>query len=126
MRLVRTCVMVSNVAALRDFYQEVLRVKPNTDFPEYAEFDIGGGGLALFDVKLHEKLAPGSAKAGQNKCSMLEIQVDDVDREYSRLRDRVKDWVKPPTTQPWGTRSIYFRDPEGNLVNFFTRVKPPV
>ncbi|HKW35048.1 MAG TPA: nuclear transport factor 2 family protein [Candidatus Acidoferrum sp.] len=31
----------------------------------------------------------------------------------------MKIWVKPPTTQPWGTRSVYFRDPDGNLVNFF-------
>jgi len=30
--------------------------------------------------------------------------------------------VKPPTTQPWGNRSIYFRDPDGNLINFYSRV----
>ena len=36
----------------------------------------------------------------------------------------VKEWVKPPTTQPWESRSTDFRDPEGNLVNFFARVKP--
>jgi catechol 2,3-dioxygenase-like lactoylglutathione lyase family enzyme len=33
-------------------------------------------------------------------------------------------WVKGPTTQPWGTRSIYFRDPDGNLVDFFAPVAP--
>jgi hypothetical protein len=27
--------------------------------------------------------------------------------------------VKPPTTQSWGRRSIWFRDPDGNNVNFF-------
>ena len=113
--------MVSNVAEGRDFYRKLLELKPQPDFPEYVEFDIGGGRLALFDVKSHEKLAPRSAKAGQNRCSMIEIQVDDVDREYERLRKWVKNWVKPPTTQPWGSRSIYFRDPEGNLVNFFSR-----
>jgi hypothetical protein len=26
-----------------------------------------------------------------------------------------------PTTQPWGSRSMVFRDPEGNLVNIFSR-----
>jgi catechol 2,3-dioxygenase-like lactoylglutathione lyase family enzyme len=31
----------------------------------------------------------------------------------------VKTWVKPPTTQPWGTRSLYFRDPDGNLIDFY-------
>jgi len=27
----------------------------------------------------------------------------------------------PPTTQPWGNRSMVFRDPVGNLVNVFSR-----
>jgi catechol 2,3-dioxygenase-like lactoylglutathione lyase family enzyme len=35
----------------------------------------------------------------------------------------VKDWVKLPSTRPWGTRSVYFRDPDGNLVDFYTRSK---
>jgi len=30
--------------------------------------------------------------------------------------------VKAPSTQPWGNRSIYLRDPDGNLVNLYTRV----
>ncbi len=119
-----TCTIVSDVAAARDFYRGILKLEPDPSFPEYVEFDIGGGGLALFDARGQEELAPGSAKAGQNRCSMIEIEVDDVDREYERLGEMVKEWVKPPTTQPWESRSIYFRDPEGNLVNFFARVKP--
>ena len=31
------------------------------------------------------------------------------------------DWVMPPTTQPWGSRSMIFRVPEGNLINVFSR-----
>ena len=46
-----------------------------------------------------------------------------MDAHYQRLRsDMELHWVKPPTTQPWGNRSIYFTDPEGNLVNLYTRV----
>jgi hypothetical protein len=26
---------------------------------------------------------------------------------------------------PWGNRSLLFRDPDGNLINFFTPVKAP-
>jgi uncharacterized glyoxalase superfamily protein PhnB len=29
--------------------------------------------------------------------------------------------VMPPTTQPWGNRSMIFRDPAGNPVNVFSR-----
>jgi hypothetical protein len=30
--------------------------------------------------------------------------------------------VQEPTTMPWGNHSLLFRDPDGNLVNFFTPV----
>ena len=36
----------------------------------------------------------------------------------------VDDFVNEPTTMPWGNRSLLFRDPDGNLVNFFTPVTP--
>jgi len=124
MKLIRTCILVSDVSRARDFYRKVFRIEPGTDFPEYAEFDVGGGALALFDVESHLAMAPGSAVAGENRCSMIEVEVEDVDKEYERLKRLRVRWVKPLTTQPWGSRSIYFRDPEGNLVNFFTRVPP--
>jgi catechol 2,3-dioxygenase-like lactoylglutathione lyase family enzyme len=56
---------------------------------------------------------------------MLEFQVGDVDAEFARLRGSMDfpiDFVLEPTTLKWGNRSIYFRDPDGNVVNFFTPV----
>jgi uncharacterized glyoxalase superfamily protein PhnB len=47
-----------------------------------------------------------------------------VDAEYARVRDVVPEVVQAPTAQPWGNRSLLFRDPDGNLVNFFTPVSP--
>ncbi len=53
---------------------------------------------------------------------IIEFQVDDVDKEYERLKTLVSDWVLEPTTMPWGNRSMLFRDPDGNLVNLFAPV----
>jgi hypothetical protein len=47
-----------------------------------------------------------------------------VDGLYQNLRDIVVDFVNEPTTMPWGNRALLFRDPDGNLVNFFTPVTP--
>ena len=52
---------------------------------------------------------------------IIEFRVDDVDKEYERLKTLVSEWVLEPTTMPWGNRSI-LRDPDGNLVNLFTPV----
>lgn len=55
---------------------------------------------------------------------IIEFLVDDVDRVHRNLTGTVPDFVTEPTTMPWGNRSLLFRDPDGNLVNFFTPVTP--
>lgn len=116
--LSNTCLITNDVRGMSDFYAHVLRLEPVKTGDNYVEFRTGAGTLALFAADAQEKYIPGSATAAQNQSSILEFRVSDPDREYARLHDFVK-WVKGPTTQPWGTRSIYFRDPDGNLVDFF-------
>jgi predicted enzyme related to lactoylglutathione lyase len=58
----------------------------------------------------------GSAGAGSNRTTCLEFQVDDIDAEYERLKDRVP-LVHEMKTMPWGNRAFQFRDPEGAAVS---------
>ena len=65
------------------------------------------------------------AQAAQNHSAIIEFIVDDVDEEYRKLKDSLGGYlVQEPTDMPWGNRSLLFRDPDGNLVNFFTPVTP--
>jgi catechol 2,3-dioxygenase-like lactoylglutathione lyase family enzyme len=122
-RLVNTCVITNNVKQLVDFYESILVLKAKWSGENYAEFPTGVGVLAIFSAEAQEKYIPGSTEAARKKNVILEFRVADVDQEYRRLHSLVKDWVKPPSTQPWGTRSVYFRDPDGNLVDFYTPAK---
>ncbi len=117
--LINTCLVTNDIPRMTAFYRHVLQVEPRREGDSYIEFRTGTGVLALFSAEAQEKYIPGAAVAAQNRTSILEFRVNDPDQEYVRLHDFVK-WVKEPTTQPWGTRSIYFRDPEGNLVDFFS------
>jgi uncharacterized glyoxalase superfamily protein PhnB len=122
-KLMHTCLITDNVDHLVQFYEPILALKAQRSGDDYAEFHAGAGVLAIFSLASQEKYIPGSAEAAKNKSAILEFQVADVDKEYARLQSLVKTWVKPPTTQPWGTRSIYFRDPDGDLVDFYAPVK---
>jgi catechol 2,3-dioxygenase-like lactoylglutathione lyase family enzyme len=122
--LIYTCLITNDVKQLTEFYERVLQVKAHASGDFYVEFPTSAGTLAIFDAEAQEKYIPGSAQARQNRSAILEFNVANVDQEFVRLQAIVKTWVKPPTTQPYGTRSIYFRDPDGNLVDFFSRVKP--
>jgi catechol 2,3-dioxygenase-like lactoylglutathione lyase family enzyme len=122
MKLTHSCIITENIGRLREFYKDVLQIEPQTYGDGYVEFPTECGTLSLFSLATHEKLAPGSARSAANRSLELEFQVADVDEEYERLQEMEIEWVKPPTTQSWGNRSIYFRDPDGNLINFYTRV----
>ncbi len=124
-KLMHTCLITSNVDRLVQFYEPILELKPQKSGDDYAEFRTNVGVLAIFSDVAQGKYIPGSAQPANNKSMILEFEVADPDKEYARLQRFVKIWVKPPTTQPWGTRSFYFRDPDGNLVNFYApaRVK---
>lgn len=118
--LINTCLITSDVKRLAGFYEPFLGQKAEWSGDDYVEFRTGVGVLVIFSASAQEKYIPGSAEGSKNRSVILEFKVDDVDAEFLRLKDMVKTWVKPPTTQPWGTRSTYFRDPDGNLVNFYS------
>lgn len=120
--LEHTCLITARFAQLVDFYQHVLEISPRIVNGNYAEFATGAGVLAIFSAEAQEQYIPGSTEPASNKSSILEFKVANVDEEFARLQSVVKTWVKKPSTQPWGTRSFYFRDPDGNLIDFYAPV----
>jgi lactoylglutathione lyase len=61
---------------------------------------------------------------------VLCISVEDVDAEARRLQGLgVELAAAPADHEPWGMRTVYVRDPEGNLVELYgalsTAVTPP-
>ncbi len=116
-RFAGICIITRDVRRLSDFYRTVLEVEPEGD-DTFAYFTSLGTVLSFYTEAGMEVLAPGSMQgAGRGACTM-EFEVQDVDREYERLTRLGVPIVKPPMTHPWGRRSVWFRDPDGNIVNF--------
>ena len=120
-RLNSVCIITQDVPRLRAFYQSLLEVAAE-GHEDFAVFSTPGAALTLFSTRGLEEMAPGlMADLGASNY-FLEFEVEDVDKEYERLKALNVKVVKPPTTQPWGLRSVWFRDTDGNLVNFYARV----
>lgn len=121
-KLTHACVITADVPRLSEFYSRILRMDPTRSHDDYVEFATSGGALSLYAQSKLEPYAPGATSPRRNRSVMIEFEVGDVDAEFQRLRAMPIEWVKAPSTQPWGNRSIYLRDPDGNLLNLYTRV----
>ncbi|MFE4254162.1 VOC family protein [Streptomyces sp. NPDC056910] len=117
-------IITGNVARLVEFYEKATGVPATWATEDFAELKTPGATLAIAGTRTVPLFAPGSARPADNHSVIIEFLVDDVDRVHGNLTGLVSDFVNEPTTMPWGNRALLFRDPDGNLVNFFTPVTP--
>ncbi|MFD1538999.1 VOC family protein [Nonomuraea guangzhouensis] len=123
MNFVSIRIITSDVARLVEFYERATGTAATWATEDFAELRTPNATLAIAGVRTVPLFAPGSARPADNHSVIVEFRVDDVDRVYRELTGFVTDFVTEPTTMPWGNRSLLFRDPDGNLVNFFTPVR---
>jgi uncharacterized glyoxalase superfamily protein PhnB len=120
MRFASARIVTEDVETLARFYEDVTgAIAVGSD--EYVELRTAGATLAISSVRTTSMFGGGTLAPAMNRSVILDFEVDDVDAERARLGDIVGDWVLQPTTQPWGNRSMMFRDPDGNLVNVYAR-----
>jgi len=119
MKFFQARIVTSDVPRLIRFYRDLTGLTPTGD-DRYAEFHGDHFGLAISSYQLIEVTSAGATTPASNRSVILDFEVEDVEAERARLRNLVTHVVLEPTTQPWGNRAMLFRDPDGNLINFFS------
>jgi predicted enzyme related to lactoylglutathione lyase len=114
-------IITHDVDRLTRFYETVTGSTASRPAPVFAEFRTTTGSLAIASTVTVGMLGSEAPRPGADSSVIIEFLVEDVDAEFARLRDALEDVVLEPTTMPWGNRSTLFRDPDGNLVNLFSR-----
>ena len=117
-------IITGDVARLADFYEHATGIQASWSNQDFAELRTPSATLAIASTRTVPLFAPDAAHPSDNSSVIIEFLVDDVDGVRQNLAGFVADFVSEPTTMPWGNRSLMFRDPDGNLVNFFTPVSP--
>ena len=113
-----TLLMVRDFEASVKFYRDVLEFKVGDTDTGFMTFDIGDQTLAILDLSLAAKMISEEAVQPEKEFiprSLFAIFLDDADAAYEALKARSVHFIKPPTTQPWGQRTAYFTDPDGNI-----------
>src|SRR5579864_7099221 len=114
MRLVQSRIVTDDVEGLAAFYARLLGVSVTLN-EYYVEVPAGPVTVGFSKRRFTEYTEDARAPApGPKRCDevILDFHVGDVDAEYERIArlDGVT-VVTPPKTQPWGSRSMIFRDP---------------
>ncbi|MCS3870238.1 catechol 2,3-dioxygenase-like lactoylglutathione lyase family enzyme [Chryseobacterium ginsenosidimutans] len=124
MNLVSIRIITDNIDNLVKFYEQITGISAIQYTPDFAELKTPTATIAIGSTKTLQFFGDESiARAGENHTAIIEFLVDDVEKEFDRLKDVLLPYlVQKPTTMPWGNKSLLFRDPDGNLVNFFTPV----
>jgi lactoylglutathione lyase len=113
-------VLVRDLASCTAFYRDTLglEVQERESTPDSISFRMGNVHFFLLEV---------SAAAHMVSSEALELSIEggprvllaagvvDVDAVYEELKAKGVTFLRPPTDQPWGLRTAYFADPEGNL-----------
>lgn len=113
-------IVTDNLDGLVAFYEQVTGQQAERPAPVFAQFNGLGANLAIASTAtvamLHGALAPAT-----NRSVFIEFEVEDVDGDFAKLQPKTEDVVLEPTTMPWGNRSALVRDPDGNVVNLFSK-----
>ena len=121
---------VDDMPTMVRFYRDVLGFEIKEDENATNVYLIKDGTLfMLYERKNFEKMTSRKYEyiKGFNGHFEIALYVDtfeEVDAEYQKAIAKGARPVLEPTTEPWGQRTCYIADPEGNLIEIGSFNKP--
>lgn len=117
-----TVVFVRDMAAMRRFYEDVLGFPLRRELsPGWVEYQVGNNTLALARPSRTAADAPTPIGSAALQLA-FKVSARDVDRCAEELVRQGVALLSAPTDQPFGHRTVFFRDPDGNLLEVFAEI----
>lgn len=117
-----TVISARQMAAMCDFYGKTMGFPLHRELsPRWVEYRVGSNILALADRNTMD----GTLELAIGKPSLqlaFRVAPGEVASCAETLRQRHVDIVSGPTDQPFGHRTLFFRDPDGNLLEIYAEI----
>ena len=120
--LVSLRIITADIKRLVQFFEDATGTTAKWATDDFAEVISESFTLAIGSTRTLAFFGESVAEPATNKSIIIEFLVENVDYNYEMIKGLTSEIVQKPTTMPWGNRSLLFRDPDGNLINFFTPV----
>ena len=117
-----TVIFVRDMAAMRRFYEDVLEFRVLRELsPGWVEYRIGDNTLALARPSRTAADAPTPSGSASLQLA-FKVSARHVDQCADELVRQGVNLLSPPTDQAFGHRTLFFRDPDGNLLEVFADI----
>lgn len=117
-----TVIFVRDMAAMRRFYEDVLALSPLRELsPNWIEYGLGSNTLALARPSRTATDAPIPSGSASLQLA-FRVSAAEVDACADELVRQGVALLSPPTNQPFGHRTLFFRDPDGNLLEIYAEI----
>jgi catechol 2,3-dioxygenase-like lactoylglutathione lyase family enzyme len=119
-----TVIFARQMAEMREFYGSTMGFPLHRELsPRWVEFRIGFNILALTEHggRFDDPAPPVGALSLQ---LAFRVAPQEVDLCAATLAERGVAIVSPPTDQPFGHRTLFFRDPDGNVLEIYAEIFP--
>ena len=117
-----TVVFARDMAAMRAFYADVMRFPIQRELgPQWIEYRVGSNLLALTSRGLMFD-DPAPPRGALSMQLAFRVAPSEVAACAQLLCDRGVALAGEPTDQPWGHRTLFFRDPDGNVLEIYAEL----
>lgn len=121
MRFASIRLIARDIQAVVGFYEKLTNRRAEWLAPVFAEIVTTGATLAIGSAETVALFKEGTVEPAANRTAIIEFQVDDLEAQFSRLKDELE-VVLEPKMMPWGNLAAQFRDPEGTIVGLYTPI----
>jgi catechol 2,3-dioxygenase-like lactoylglutathione lyase family enzyme len=117
-----TVIFARDIAAMRRFYEDILGFRLLRELsPGWIEYRVGDNILALAEPRLTVADVPTPSGSASLQLA-FKVSAAEVDQCADELVRQGVDILSPPTDQVFGHRTLFFRDPDGNLLEVFAEI----
>jgi len=114
--------LCDDIVAMEQFYTGIMKFPIYKQEPNWIELRVGS---TLLTLRARGRDYDGGAPSGASVQLAFRVAPDEVTDIEAYLVDNKVDIIEPTTDKEFGHRTLFFRDPEGNILEIYAEISLP-
>lgn len=111
--------LCNDLEVMNRFYHEIMGFRVYRDLGTWYELQVGS---VLLTLRLRGRDYDGEGGSGASVQLAFRVAPDDVERCYDELVAHDVEILEPPTEKSFGHKTLFFKDPEGNVLEIYAEI----